>query len=222
MNALIQITTNEQGSQVVSARELHAFLEVKTPLEKWMPRMVEYGFSQGVDYQQIDKIVQLGNGAKRVVLDDYALTLDTAKELAMLQRTDKGQQARRYFIECEKQLKASPALTQIEVLMQSVQLLAKQERDLAEVKALQAEQGESIRMLEAKTTTIPDYFTVAGYANLNRINIGLKTASSVGQKASRICKERGYMMETTPDPRFGQVNMYPSQVLKEVFSQPIT
>lgn len=113
------------------------------------------------------------------------------------------------------------ALSQLDILAQSVQILQQQAREIAEVKSLQAEQGEAIRMLEAKTTTIPDYFTVAGYANLNRINVGLKIASSVGQKASRICKERGIPTESCPDPRFGTVNMYPSTVLREVFSQPI-
>jgi len=220
MNALIQIATNEQGSKVVSARELHSYLEVPTKFADWIKRMLEYGFIEGQDYQ----IVFLKNennpinGRPSV---DYALTLDCGKEIGMLQRTDKGKEIRQYFIEVEKAAKQSPALSQIEVLMQSVQLLAKQEREIAEVKAIQAEQGESIRMLEAKATTIPDYFTVAGYANLNRINVGLKVASSVGQRASRICKERGIMTDSCPDPRFGQVNMYPSTVLREVFSQPI-
>ncbi|WP_460951654.1 hypothetical protein [Spirosoma daeguense] len=139
----------------------------------------------------------------------------------MLQRSDKGKEIRQYFIDYEKQNRQTPALSQLDILVQSVQILQQQARELAEVRAVQSEQAESIRQLEAKTTTIPDYFTVAGYANLNRINIGLKIASSVGQKASRICKERGIPTETTPDPRFGQVNMYPSTVLREVFAMPI-
>lgn len=223
MNELFKITTNEQGSDVVSARDVYTFLDVKTPFEKWITRMFEYGFTELVDYQQLDKVVQIGNGAKRTVVDDYALTLDCAKEIGMLQRSEKGKQVRLYFIEYEKQHRhlATKPMTQLEVLSQAIQLLTEQERRVTAVELTQAEQGEAIRMLEARTTTRPDYFTVVGYANLNNISLGLKAASSVGQKASRICKERGLMMETIPDPRFGQVRMYPRPILVEVFSQPI-
>lgn len=96
---LIKITENESGS-VVSARELHEFLEVKTPLKDWFPRMVEYGFEGGEDFSAI---LSESTGGRPSV--DYAITLDMAKEVSMLQRTDKGKQARRYFIDCEKRVK---------------------------------------------------------------------------------------------------------------------
>lgn len=107
MKELIKVTTDPQGGQLVSARDLYAFLMPSTRFDKWISRMLEYGFSENADYQRLDKIGQTPNGGKRVVLDDYALTLDTAKEISMLQRTDKGKAARQYFIACEKQLKES-------------------------------------------------------------------------------------------------------------------
>lgn len=177
MNALIRITTNEQGSQVVSARELHEYLEVKTPLEKWMPRMAEYGFTQDVDYQQLDKIVQIGNGAKRVIVEDYALTLDTAKELSMIQRTEKGKQARQYFIDAEKQLAAQSIpglpLTPMELLVQQMQglvvigqqmvdtqrELAEVKQDVAELKQIRVQAQTELLALPAPTEAMPEMST---------------------------------------------------------------
>ena len=108
---LIKITTNEEGKQLVSARELHDFLEIKTEFRKWFPRMCEYGFVENVDFTRaFQKCPTLG-GIQTVA--DYAITIDMAKELSMIQRTEKGKQARLYFIECEKKLKTQvPQLTE--------------------------------------------------------------------------------------------------------------
>jgi hypothetical protein plarl_21461 len=105
MNELIKIT-EYNGNQAVSARDLHKFLEVETRFDIWCNRMFDYGFTENVDYQHLYKNVQLPNGATRQVLDDYALTLDCAKEISMIQRSKKGKEAREYFIECEKQLRS--------------------------------------------------------------------------------------------------------------------
>lgn len=96
MKDIIQIF-DHNGQSAVSARELHTFLEVKTPFDKWMPRMLEYGFIDGLDFSTILSESTGGRPSK-----DYALTIDTAKEISMIQRTEKGKQARQYFIECEK------------------------------------------------------------------------------------------------------------------------
>ena len=99
MNSLINITTNEQGSQVVSARELHEFLEIGKDFSTWFKDMLKYGFDSDVDFTPI-----LGNSNGGRPTKEYAITLDMAKELSMIQRSDKGKQARKYFIESEKQL----------------------------------------------------------------------------------------------------------------------
>ena len=102
MSDLIKITTKD-GKQLVSARELHEFLEIKTDFRKWFPRMCEYGFVENVDFTRaFQKCPTLG-GIQTVA--DYAITIDMAKEISMIQRTEKGKQARLYFIECEKKLK---------------------------------------------------------------------------------------------------------------------
>lgn len=102
MNELIKIT-EQNGQQVVSARELHAFLEVETRFNDWIIRMFEYGFVENVDYQVLLKNEYNPNGGRPQI--DYAITIDTAKEISMLQRSDKGKQARQYFIAMEKKAK---------------------------------------------------------------------------------------------------------------------
>ena len=96
MNELIKITTNEAGEPTVLGRELHEFLEVKTLYKDWFPRMVEYGFTEGKDFN-VDKNVRVGEEGNREVareLTDHLLTIDMAKEICMIQRTEVGKQAR--------------------------------------------------------------------------------------------------------------------------------
>lgn len=98
---LIKITQNEQGEQLVSGRELHQFLEVKSRFNDWIKNRIEkYRFVENIDFTTLTK--NLVNGGKET---DYIIRLDMAKELSMVENNDKGRQARRYFIECEKQLK---------------------------------------------------------------------------------------------------------------------
>lgn len=96
MNELIPIQDND-GAQAVLGRDLHAFLEVTTPYDKWLPRMVAYGFEEEKDFSTF--LSESTGGRPR---QDQILTLDMAKEISMIQRTDKGKQARQYFIECER------------------------------------------------------------------------------------------------------------------------
>ncbi|MDV3706672.1 hypothetical protein CMU55_19405 [Elizabethkingia anophelis] len=100
MNELIKIQDNG-GQSAVSARELHKFLEISERFSNWFERMLQYGFTENVDYQGCEVFNTLANQT----LTDYALTIDCAKEISMLQRSEKGKQARKYFIECEKKLK---------------------------------------------------------------------------------------------------------------------
>ena len=103
MNELIKVDfTGEKPA--VSARELHEFLEVKTAYKDWFPRMCEYGFAEGQDFNLLkNEQVQLEGG--RVVsrtVNDAALSIDMAKEICMLQRNEKGKIARQYFLALER------------------------------------------------------------------------------------------------------------------------
>ncbi len=101
MSTVFNIQEKENGEIAVSGRELHGALEVKTPYKKWFERMSEYGFEENVDYSTVGQNCPIANGGFQFVTD-HALTLDTAKEIAMIQRSEKGKQARQYFIQVEK------------------------------------------------------------------------------------------------------------------------
>lgn len=96
MNELIKVNY-DNDRPTVSARDLHEFLEVKTPYDKWFPRMCEYGFTEQIDFSTFLSESTGGRPAQ-----DAQLTIEMAKELCMLQRNDKGKQARQYFINLEK------------------------------------------------------------------------------------------------------------------------
>ena len=83
----------------LSARDLHEFLELTERFSSWFERMKQYGFVENQDYLGR----KVFNTLARQELQDYEITLDMAKEIAMLQRNERGKEARQYFIEVEKQ-----------------------------------------------------------------------------------------------------------------------
>ncbi|MBO5406474.1 MAG: antA/AntB antirepressor family protein [Bacteroidales bacterium] len=101
---LIKISEKD-GQQAVSARELHEFLGSKQRFTDWITNRIEkYRFIKNEDYEVFHKFMKNPSGGRP--LDEYALTLDMAKELCMVENNDKGRQARRYFIEAEKRFNA--------------------------------------------------------------------------------------------------------------------
>ena len=99
MDELLKINLNENQELIVSARELHQVLEVKTEYRHWFKRMVEYGFVEGIDYTP----VIFDHPQNKQPTTDRAIKLDMAKEIAMMQRNEKGKQIRQYFIQVEKE-----------------------------------------------------------------------------------------------------------------------
>jgi len=105
MGELIPIHNND-GRQAVMGRDLHAFLEVTTRYNDWIARLIEkYGFIAGQDFYS--KMSKTPNGGRPS--ENHVLTLDMAKEISMVQNNDKGREARRYFIECERRAKEKQA-----------------------------------------------------------------------------------------------------------------
>ncbi|OFP17161.1 hypothetical protein HMPREF2998_02940 [Corynebacterium sp. HMSC065A05] len=94
---LIPLTEND-GIQAVLGRDLHTFLEIGKDYSTWFKDMCAYGFSAGQDFSPVSG-ENKGRGRPR---QDHIISLDMAKEISMIQRTDKGKQARRYFLECER------------------------------------------------------------------------------------------------------------------------
>lgn len=101
---------SNEAALLCNARDLHEFLEVGKDFSNWIrARLNEYGFVENLDYILFSPNLAKTPGRRR---KDYHLTLDTAKELAMVERNEKGRQIRRYFIECEKKLREDTAKTQ--------------------------------------------------------------------------------------------------------------
>ncbi|EMF0512620.1 antA/AntB antirepressor family protein [Enterococcus hirae] len=151
MKELIKVTTNENNEQLVRGRELHEFLEVKDNYTDWFKRMITYGFDENVDFIGLSEKSDKLGGRPRI---DHAMKLDMAKEISMIQRTEKGKQARQYFIEVEKEYKQqlldtsklSPELQMFQGIFNAV---AKQE---LETKRL-ATQMDNITEIVALNTT---------------------------------------------------------------------
>ena len=100
MNDLINITYDSERP-TISGRELHAALEVNSNYTTWFKRMCEYGFTENEDFKAIFQKWNTAQG-NETTQTDHQITIDMAKEICMLQRSEKGKQFRQYFIEVEK------------------------------------------------------------------------------------------------------------------------
>lgn len=119
METLIKVWKTEKGNQAVNARDLYNFLENKSGFSHWIrDRISQYGFIENVDYYKLNydqagnSLIYcpgLNNPANNSIPSnkvEYVITINMAKELAMVERNEKGKQARRYFIECEEKFLA--------------------------------------------------------------------------------------------------------------------
>ena len=157
MTELIKITTIDEGKQLVSARELHEGLEVKSRFADWIKnRISKYGFEEYEDYTIINlaskNLEPSWGGNNRV---DYIITTDMAKELCMVENNELGRQFRKYFIECEKKLKQQAPQDYLSALKQLV--AAEEER----IKLQQKNQEQQL-LLEEQQPKVEFYDDVAG------------------------------------------------------------
>lgn len=97
---LIRINYDSEAP-TVSARQLHEGLEINTRFNDWYKRMCEYGFAENLDYQAITQKRVTAQGNETTFMD-YQISIDMAKQICMIQRTDKGKQYRQYFLDLEK------------------------------------------------------------------------------------------------------------------------
>ena len=130
---LIKIIERE-GRQLVSGRELHEFLEIGTKYKDWFRRMVEYGIEEEIDFIRVAQ-KRATNNLKNPVTTviDHAISIDMAKEISMIQRTEKGKAARQYFINCEKKLKEVKKLSPMELMELQFKVLKEDEEKIAQV-----------------------------------------------------------------------------------------
>lgn len=134
MNEIINVTLNDNHEPVVSGRQLHEALDVKTKYADWFNRMIDYGFAENQDFLLLKNEQQTGRGGHNRV--DHIIKLDMAKEIAMIQRTERGKQVRQYFIQVEKDFNSPEKIMARALLMADKkvhQLEAKIEADRPKV-----------------------------------------------------------------------------------------
>jgi phage anti-repressor protein len=219
MNELIKIT-ERNGEPVVSMKELYQVLELaESQYSRWIKNNLFSMFDEHKDYIPIRPDV-VNNFGKPTT--DYAVTLDTAKQLSMLARTDKGKQVRQYFIEMEK--KATKALSPAEQLLANAQMLVDMERkhqqiqnELAETKS---ELKQDIQLLTNSITNQThqiNYYTVAGYISLHkRKSQPNHILAQIGKQCVRVSNGMNYETYDTNSTTFGKVKTYHQDILKIV------
>jgi phage anti-repressor protein len=196
MKELIRIT-EQDGKRAVSARELHAFLESKQDFSTWIKgRISKYGLVENEDFSSFHKIVEREKGGSTAI--EYALTVDCAKELAMVEGNDKGRRARRYFIACERELR---------------------QVDEATIKAVKNMEARLDRLEETMNVAQEHEFTVFGYAGLTRKKLYGSEAMTIGKRAAKRCREEKIEPGHAYDARYGMVNVYPERILRGVFEE---
>lgn len=201
---LIKIQEKE-GQQVVSARDLYEFLDVKERFSRFMERNLEYGFENGVDYTPY----QIVHPSNQQEIEDYALTLDCAKEISMVQRSEKGKQARQYFIECEKQLKQIALHSyQIEDPIKRAEKWIEEQKERQQL-LLKAEN------LETVLDNLLEWVSIIKVAQFN--NVSEKSFNWRLLKAKS--NELGYQIKKAESPRFGFQNLYHIDCFKAVYPQ---
>lgn len=196
MNELIKIEERD-GKQLVSARELHEFLESSERFSKWWNRMSTYGFTENKDFTSVQKSTVVNNGAKKEI-GDYLMTIQMAKELSMIQRNDKGKEAREYFIKCEESWNSD------EMIMA---------RALQITKKKMVEYEEKIIQLKNEMVDYKDRAKVADIieASDDTISIGemAKLLSETGEvigrnKLFKWLRENGYLMTKDTSKTYNQ------------------
>lgn len=223
MNELIPLhsqTINGNVIETVSARELHAFVESKQQFATWIKnRISEYDFAENQDFVCVSQKneTQRADGQIGVsVSNEYYITLDMAKELAMVERNDKGKQARKYFIECEKQLltqqpslPSDPFLLIAHFAQQAYLMQQKQvEMDNRLIKVEQTQQ---------RLDQDNDHFTVKGYCALHQLDLSNGKMSALSKKAKKLSDVKDYAYHEITDPRWGKVRTYHIDILTELF-----
>lgn len=176
---LIKITEREDGRRAVSARELHEFLESKRDFSNWFKYRIEkYGLVENIDYQILrydyqgnllnPRVAKNGESDnQRVSKIEYALSIDAAKELSMVEGNEKGKEARRYFIACEKIAHEKILTSSTELLLQSTQLIYKLEQKVNadRSKVDWAEKNQESKGLHTVTACVQDERICADFMN---------------------------------------------------------
>lgn len=185
MNELIKVNfTADNDRPTVSGRELHDALEIGTPYHIWFPRMTEYGFTENTDF--CTNLFESTGGRPST---DHQITIDMAKEICMIQRSDKGKQFRRYFIEVENKWNTPEA-----VMARALQMANKQIESFRNINLQLSQQIEADRpkvIFADSVSTAKSSILVGDLAKLIKQN-----GIDMGQKRLfEWLRENGYLIK---------------------------
>jgi len=219
MNEIIKIVERE-GRQTVDARDLHEFLESGQKFSDWIKsRIDDFDFIDEIDYILIlGKTSNKGGRPSK----DYFLSIEMAKELSMLERNDKGKQARKYFIECEKKLKEVPILSMEDMMiaqLQNMKAVKEQvnliEDKINEIKSNQFEAVEDIKRLPEPIEQIDPTTTRKNITRLIR-SYCLNSSSSFQQAYNDLYTEVKYRLSKDLKKRSKNAGNKPLDIAEEL------
>jgi phage anti-repressor protein len=228
MNEIITISQtmiNNTEVNAVNARDLHEVLESDTKFSDWIKRRLdETDAILNADYiivsQKKETITEYGKKAS--IITEYILTTDIAKEIAMLERNEKGKQVRRYFIEVEKAYKRDRvAVSQLDYMQIQLNYLKEQDKKIHELENKTAEIHKEQLKTKHNINRIlnnDNYMTLIAYMNLNGISQKGYHIPSLGKKAKKMSDEQGAFMGAVIDPRYGRINTYSVEILRQIFN----
>ena len=218
MNELLKINY-EAEQPTVSARDLHEALEINTRFNDWFSRMAEYGFENGVDFNLLknEKVRLEGNREVKRDIMDYQISVDMAKQICMIQRSEKGKQYRQYFIDLEKAWN-----TPEQIFARALKMADQKIEKLKESNAGLLEDVERMKPKEifadavsASTSSI----LIGDLAKLLKQN-GVETGQ---QRLFSRLRDEGYLMKTGSSrnmPKQKYVEMGLFQIKETVISNP--
>lgn len=151
MDELIKIE-ERNGQQAVNARELHQFLKVGRDFTNWIKSRIEhYQFIENQDFEVFAKFGENPNGGRPAT--EYVISIDMAKELCMVENNERGRQARRYFIACERKLKEQNAFHTPKTFYEALMLAAQQQKQIEEQQKQLIEQEPKVNFANAMVTS---------------------------------------------------------------------
>lgn len=204
---------------MTTASRLYEFLNLSSSnYSKWCKtNITENPFAEeNIDFIRFVVKYESGVGIKE--REDFKLTAHFAKKLSCKGNGERAEQAREYFSKLDDN--AKELVQELNDLSPELQLLIRMELKQKQQDKEMLSMKESMKRLEAKVTTHnEDYYTIAGYASLRGLNVDISKANMLGRKAGKLSREYGYDIGTAKDVRFGTVNTYHVDILKEIFKK---
>ncbi len=198
-NELVPVYTTSTGEKVVYGTELHAVLQVKTAYKDWsLRRLNECDAVEGTDFEAAQICAPSGQAKK-----EHIIKLDTAKEMAMLERNDKGKQVRRYFIEIEKKYKEN-------IMPKDFPSALRAYADEVERRQIVEQEKEK---LQIELDYSKDWFSIKRVAKMN--NVDWKIFD--WHKLKSVGLQMGYKVKKIFDANYGEVNTYHREVWEAAY-----